>query len=146
MTGLAEAGGTGGGVGGLNAIYYRTVRDGIVWCNNSVPTANALGIEELTKAENERRETALITLEFFRKHLPGFEDAYPHPNGVARPLLSGRDGPATSQSPEGLRCGPQHTIGPHFAQIIRPVGLTEVNTGVSIVYTNKARGGFTTTP
>jgi len=73
---LGEAGGTGGGVGGLNAIYYRTVRDGIVWCNNSVPTADALDIEELSKAEKERRETALITLEFFRKHLPGFEDAF----------------------------------------------------------------------
>jgi glycine/D-amino acid oxidase-like deaminating enzyme len=73
---LAEAGGTGGGVGGLNAIYYRTVRDGIVWCNNSVPTADALDIEELTKAEKERRETALTTLEFFREHLPGFEHAF----------------------------------------------------------------------
>jgi hypothetical protein len=73
---LGEAGGTGGGVGGLNAIYYRTLRDGIVWCNNSVPTADALDIEELTKAEKERRETALITLEFFRESLPGFEDAF----------------------------------------------------------------------
>jgi len=73
---LGEAGGTGGGVGGLNAIYYRTVRDGIVWCNNSVPTADALDIEELNRAEKERRETALITLEFFRKNLPGFEEAF----------------------------------------------------------------------
>jgi 2-polyprenyl-6-methoxyphenol hydroxylase-like FAD-dependent oxidoreductase len=73
---LREAGGTGGGVGGLNAIYYRTVRDGIVWCNNSVRTADALDVVELTKAEKERRETALITLEFFRKHLPGFEEAF----------------------------------------------------------------------
>jgi hypothetical protein len=73
---LTEAGGTGGGVGGLNAIYYRTARQGIVWCNNSVPTADALDIEELTRAEKERRETALITLEFFRKNLPGFEDAF----------------------------------------------------------------------
>jgi hypothetical protein len=73
---LAKAGGTVGGVGGLNAIYYRTVRDGIVWCNNSVPTDDALDIEELTKAETERRETALITLEFFREHLPGFEEAF----------------------------------------------------------------------
>jgi len=73
---LAKAGGTGGGVGGLNAIYYRTVRDGIVWCNNSVPTEDTLSIEELTRAEKERRETALRTLEFFRKNLPGFEDAF----------------------------------------------------------------------
>jgi glycine/D-amino acid oxidase-like deaminating enzyme len=73
---LREAGGTGGGVGGLNAIYYRTVRDGIVWCNNSVPTADALDVDELTRAEKERRETALTTLEFFRKHLPGFENAF----------------------------------------------------------------------
>ena len=73
---LGKAGGTGGGVGGLNAVYYRTVRDGIVWCNNSVPTVDALDVEELTKAEKERRETALITLEFFRKNLPGFEDAF----------------------------------------------------------------------
>jgi len=76
VKGLAQAGGTGGGVGGLNAIYYRTVRESIVWCNNSVPTADALDIEELTRAEKERRETALITLEFFRKNLPGFEDAF----------------------------------------------------------------------
>jgi glycine/D-amino acid oxidase-like deaminating enzyme len=73
---LGAAGGTGGGVGGLNAIYYRTVRDGIVWCNNSVPTSDALDIEELTKVEKERRETALITLNFFRQHLPGFEKAF----------------------------------------------------------------------
>jgi 2-polyprenyl-6-methoxyphenol hydroxylase-like FAD-dependent oxidoreductase len=76
VKGLAQAGGTGGGVGGLNAIYYRTVREGIVWCNNSVPTEDALDIEELTRTEKERRETALITLEFFRKNLPGFEDAF----------------------------------------------------------------------
>jgi hypothetical protein len=73
---LSEAGGTGGGVGGLNAIYYRTVREGMVWCNNSVPTTDALDLEELTKTEKERRETALITLGFFRQHLPGFEDAF----------------------------------------------------------------------
>jgi hypothetical protein len=73
---LTKVGGTGGGVGGLNAIYYRTVREGMVWCNNSVPTKDALDIEELTRAEKERRETALITLDFFRKHLPGFEDAF----------------------------------------------------------------------
>jgi len=73
---LSRAGGTGGGVGGLNAIYYRTVRDGVVWCNNSVPAADMLDVEELTRAEKERRETALVTLEFFRKHLPGFENAF----------------------------------------------------------------------
>ena len=76
VTALGKAGGTGGGVGGLNAVYYRTVRDGIVWCNNSVPTTDALDIEELTKAEKGRREAALVTLEFFRKNLPGFEDAF----------------------------------------------------------------------
>jgi hypothetical protein len=73
---LSKAGGTGGGVGGLNAIYYRTVREGMVWCNNSVPTTDALDLEELTRTEKERRETALITLDFFRQHLPGFEDAF----------------------------------------------------------------------
>jgi hypothetical protein len=73
---LGKAGGTGGGVGGLNAIYYRTVREGMVWCNNSVPATDALDLEELTKTEKERRETALITLDFFRKHLPGFEEAF----------------------------------------------------------------------
>jgi succinate dehydrogenase/fumarate reductase flavoprotein subunit len=76
VKGLTQAGGTGGGVGGLNAIYYRTVREGIVWCNNSVPTEDALDIEELTRVEKERRETALVTLEFFRKNLPGFEEAF----------------------------------------------------------------------
>lgn len=72
---LGKAGGTRGGVGGLN-VYYRTVRDGIVWCNNSMPTADALDIEELTRVEKDGREMAQITLEFFRQNLPGFEDAF----------------------------------------------------------------------
>jgi hypothetical protein len=73
---LAQSGGTGGGVGGLNRIYYNTVVDSVVWFNNSVPTEDALSIEELTHAEKERRETALITLEFFRNNVPGFEEAF----------------------------------------------------------------------
>ena len=73
---LAKSGGTGGGVGGLNAIYYRTVRDSVVWCNNSLPSADTLSIEELTRAEKERRETALTTLEFFKRNVPGFEEAF----------------------------------------------------------------------
>ncbi|MGB3904741.1 MAG: FAD-dependent oxidoreductase [Anaerolineae bacterium] len=72
---LAKSGGT-GGVGGLNAIYYRTVRDSVVWCNNSLSSADTLSIEELTRAEKERRETALTTLEFFKRNLPGFEEAF----------------------------------------------------------------------
>lgn len=73
---LARSGGTRGGTGGLNAIYYRTVRDSVVWCNNTVPTADALSVEELTQAEKERRETALVTLKFLRQNMPGFEDAF----------------------------------------------------------------------
>ena len=73
---LAQSGGTGGGVGGLNMVYYRTPVDSVVWCNNTVPTKDALSIEEMTATEIERRETALATLDFFRKHMPGFENAF----------------------------------------------------------------------
>lgn len=73
---LARSGGTGGGVGGFNRVYYNTVVDSVVWFNNSVPTKDALSIEELTHAEKDRRETALRTLEFFRENFPGFEKAF----------------------------------------------------------------------
>ncbi len=73
---LAKSGGTAGGVGGFNRIYYRTVVDSVVWFNNAVPTKDALSIEELTRAEKERRETALATVGFFKKNMPGFEKAF----------------------------------------------------------------------
>jgi hypothetical protein len=53
-----------------------TTVDSIVWFNNSLPRTDVLNVRDLSRVEKEVREQMMITLEFFRERIPGFEKAF----------------------------------------------------------------------
>ncbi len=77
---LEKKGGARGGVtyGEVNSggNWLKTTMDSIVWFNSSLSQVDTLNIEDLTLAENELREQALVTLKFFRENIPGFERSF----------------------------------------------------------------------
>jgi 2-polyprenyl-6-methoxyphenol hydroxylase-like FAD-dependent oxidoreductase len=57
--------------------WLRTTREGVVWCNcPHLVRVDALGVEDLTRAEVESRRRIRRYLEHARQRLPGFEEAY----------------------------------------------------------------------
>jgi len=57
-------------------MYLRTWREDIVWFNNFLPGLDGLNVEDLTWAEVNARRKMLITFDFFKKNVPGFEGAF----------------------------------------------------------------------
>jgi hypothetical protein len=60
---------------------FKGVREGVAWVNNFLPGMGSPGIspmnvEDLTMVEVYVRKRMLITLDFYRKHVPGFEKAF----------------------------------------------------------------------
>lgn len=55
--------------------YMRSSREDVVWFNTVVP-GNALNVEDLTSVEMKVRKAMLVTVDFFRKEVPGFQKAY----------------------------------------------------------------------
>ena len=53
-----------------------TPREDVVWFNNWIPDLSCLKIGDLTRMEVETRKKALMTHQFFKKNVPGFEDSY----------------------------------------------------------------------
>ena len=75
---LKKANITGGAYGFANqmpGIYLLTSRESVVWFNNIFP-GNPLDIGDLTKAEISIRQAMMIMVEFYQKHVPGFEKAF----------------------------------------------------------------------
>jgi hypothetical protein len=62
-------------LGGFNT-YWRTTREDILWCNNWLRGLDCLNVEDLTSAEVQARKSMLISLDYLRKKVPGFEDCY----------------------------------------------------------------------
>ncbi len=56
--------------------YWRTTREDIFWCNNRLRNLDCLDVEDLTAAEIQGRKSMLISLDYLRKHIPGFENCY----------------------------------------------------------------------
>jgi len=52
-----------------------TPRDDVVWFNNWIPDLSCLKISDLTQMEVETRKKMLLTYQFFKKNVPGFETA-----------------------------------------------------------------------
>ena len=62
-------------MGGFDT-YWRTTREDIFWCNNRLRNLDCLNVEDLTSAEVNARKSMLISLDYLRKNVPGFEDCY----------------------------------------------------------------------
>ena len=56
--------------------YWRTTREDIFWCNNRLRNLDCLNVEDLTAAEVKARKSMLISLDYLRKNVPGFENCY----------------------------------------------------------------------
>jgi hypothetical protein len=62
-------------LGGFS-MYLPSWREDVVWFNNFLPDLHGLNVEDLTWVEVNARKKMLITIEFFRKNVPGFESAF----------------------------------------------------------------------
>jgi hypothetical protein len=68
MEELREAGGF--------PVWQPTARDDVVWINNWIPGRDILNVEDLTWIEVNVRKKMLLTYDFFKKHIPGFERSF----------------------------------------------------------------------
>jgi hypothetical protein len=57
-------------------LYVRTWREDVVWFNNFLPGLDGLNVEDLTWVEVNARKKMLITYDFFKKNIPGFEKSF----------------------------------------------------------------------
>ena len=57
-------------------LYVRTWREDVVWFNNFLPGLDGLDVEDLTWVEVNARKKMLITYDFFRRNIPGFEKSF----------------------------------------------------------------------
>jgi hypothetical protein len=60
---------------------FKGLHEGVAWVNNFVPGMGSpgfspLNVEDLTMVELYVRKRMLITLDFYRKHVPGFDKAF----------------------------------------------------------------------
>lgn len=62
-------------MGGLT-MYLRSSHDNVMWVNNYIPGLNGLNVENLTRIEVDVRKRMLITHNFLKKHVPGFEKSF----------------------------------------------------------------------
>jgi len=53
-----------------------SARDNVLWVSNWVPGLDILNVEDLTYTEVEIRKRMLITYDFFKKNVPGFEKSF----------------------------------------------------------------------
>jgi hypothetical protein len=51
-------------------------QESVFWFHNRYPNKSQVDVEELTRVEFEGRKVAVKTLEFYRKHMPGFEKSF----------------------------------------------------------------------
>jgi hypothetical protein len=59
--------------------FFRSLlknQENIVWCHNRLPNKSQVDVEELTRAEFEGRRKMMITYDFWKENLPGFEKSF----------------------------------------------------------------------
>jgi hypothetical protein len=57
-------------------MYLRSARQDIIWVNNHIPGKSGIDVEDLTWIEVNARKRMLITNDFLRKYVPGFEKSF----------------------------------------------------------------------
>ncbi len=62
-------------MGGFDT-YWRTTREDIFWCNNWLRNLDCLKVEDLTTAEVTARRSMLLSMDYLRNNVPGFEECY----------------------------------------------------------------------
>jgi hypothetical protein len=64
--------------GGQGGFFTSNLPDqeSIVWFHNRYPNKSQVDVEELTRVESVGRKTAIKTLDFYRKNMPGFEKSF----------------------------------------------------------------------
>jgi hypothetical protein len=59
--------------------FFRSLlknQENIIWCHNRLPNKSQVDVEELTRAEFEGRKKMMITYDFWKENLPGFEKSF----------------------------------------------------------------------
>jgi hypothetical protein len=51
-------------------------QDAIVWCHNRLPNKSQVDVEELTRVEFEGRKKMIISYDFWKENMPGFEKSF----------------------------------------------------------------------
>jgi len=57
-------------------MLIRTSREDTIWVNNNIPNLSGLNVENLTWLEVDGRKRMLITHEFLKRKMPGFENSF----------------------------------------------------------------------
>ncbi|MFC2012193.1 FAD-dependent oxidoreductase [Chloroflexota bacterium] len=63
-------------LGGTSRMRERRTREGVVHFNMFLPGLDVLNVEDLTRIEVNTRKRMLITYDFMRKYVPGFEKSF----------------------------------------------------------------------
>ncbi len=71
---MQDLAGQGGAAFYLKDLVRR--HDGVVWFHPFFPSLNQADIREINRVELEGRKKMLLSYEFYRKHVPGFENSY----------------------------------------------------------------------
>jgi hypothetical protein len=56
--------------------YINTTREDVIWVNNAIGDLNPLSVTDLTRLEVNGRKRILITHQFLKLHMPGFENSF----------------------------------------------------------------------
>jgi hypothetical protein len=57
-------------------MFIRTSREDVIWVNNNIPNLSGLSVEDLTWLEVDGRKRMLITRDFLKRKMPGFENSF----------------------------------------------------------------------
>jgi hypothetical protein len=57
-------------------VFITTTHEGVFWVNNFIPGLNPLNVADLTWLEVDGRKRIMVTIDFLKEHMPGFENAF----------------------------------------------------------------------
>lgn len=57
-------------------MFIRTSREDVIWVNNNIPNLSGLSVEDLTWLEVDGRKRMLVTRDFLKNKMPGFENSF----------------------------------------------------------------------